>query len=411
MVARIRSGKSLKGAINYNEHKVKEAKAELLMAKGYSKDEDKLKFSDKLNRLQKLADLNTRVVTHCLHVSLNFDVSENLNKEKLQQIASQYMDKIGFGKQPFLVYEHHDAAHQHVHIVTTNIQSNGRRISLHNLGRIQSEKARKEIEITFGLVKAGDKQNKSSEPLQAIKLEKVIYGKTETKKAISNIVTAIVSQYKFSSLPELNAVLKQYNVIADRGAEDTRMFEKKGLQYSLLDEQGNKVGKPIKASSIYGKPILSNLESRYEANKEAKLPFKQRLKNKIDETLDKKQTKESFANELKDKGVSVVFRTNDQNFIYGITYVDHTTKSVFNGSELGKEYSAATIQGRIRRDTMLTEVPDTKITNQPSAQNYVSSNVQAQTQKKGLLDIFTQPSKTFHYLPYEFRKRKRKKRR
>jgi hypothetical protein len=167
MVARIRSGKSLKGAINYNENKVKEGKAELLMAKGYSKDADKLKFSDKVNRLQKLADLNTRVVTHCLHVSLNFDVSENLNKEKLRQIANEYMDKIGFGKQPFLIYEHHDAAHQHMHIVTTNIQSNGKRISLHNLGRVQSEKARKEIEISFGLVKAGDKQNKSLESLRA----------------------------------------------------------------------------------------------------------------------------------------------------------------------------------------------------------------------------------------------------
>ena len=290
MVARIRSGKSLKGAINYNEHKVKEGKAELLMAKGYSKDEDKLKFSDKVNRLQKLADLNTRVVTHCLHVSLNFDVSENLDKEKLQQIANEYMDKIGFGKQPFLVYEHHDAAHQHMHIVTTNIQSNGKRISLHNLGRVQSEKARKEIEITFGLVKAGDKQNKL-QPLQAIRLEKVLYGKAETKRAISNIVTAVVSQYKFASLPELNAVLKQYNVIADRGAEDTRMFEKRGLQYSVLDEQGNKIGKPIKASSIYGKPVLSNLESKYEANKEARQPFKQSLKNKIDEILNKKSDK------------------------------------------------------------------------------------------------------------------------
>jgi len=89
MVARIRSGKSLKSAINYNEHKVKEDKAELLMAHGYSKDEDKLKFSDKVNPLQKLADLNTRIVTHCLYVSLNFDVSENPDKEKLQQIATR----------------------------------------------------------------------------------------------------------------------------------------------------------------------------------------------------------------------------------------------------------------------------------------------------------------------------------
>jgi len=411
MVARIRSGKSLKGAINYNEHKVKEGKAELLMAKGFSKDAGYLKFNDKVNRLQKLANLNTRVVTHCLHISLNFDASENLNKEKLQQIANEYMDKISFGKQPFLVYEHRDAAHQHVHIVTTNIQSNGKRISLHNLGRLQSEKARKEIEINFGLVKAGDKKNKSLDSLQAIRLEKMLYGKVETKRAISNIVTSVVSQYKFASLPELNAVLMQYNVMADRGADNTRMFQKNGLQYSILDEQGNKVGKPIKASSIYGKPILSNLESKYEVNRVARLPFKQDLKNKIDLILDKNPTKQLFVNELKEKGVIVVFRTNDQNFIYGITYVDHTTKSVFNGSDLGKEYSAAGIRGRLDKPLTLAEGPNMKVANETSEKNYINYNLHVQTQKNSLLDIFTQPSKTFHHLPYEFRRRKRKKRR
>jgi len=411
MVARIRSDKSLKGAINYNEHKVKEGKAELLMAKGFSKDAEYLKFNDKVNRLQKLANLNTRVVTHCLHISLNFDASENLNKEKLQQIANEYMDKISFGKQPFLVYEHRDAAHQHVHIVTTNIQSNGKRISLHNLGRLQSEKARKEIEINFGLVKAGDKKNKSLDSLQAIRLEKMLYGKVETKRAISNIVTSVVSQYKFASLPELNAVLMQYNVMADRGADNTRMFQKNGLQYSILDEQGNKVGKPIKASSIYGKPILSNLESKYEVNRVARLPFKQDLKNKIDLILDKNPTKQLFVNELKEKGVIVVFRTNDQNFIYGITYVDHTTKSVFNGSDLGKEYSAAGIRGRLDKPLTLAEGANMKVANETSEKNYINYSLHVQTQKNSLLDIFTQPSKTFHHLPYEFRRRKRKKRR
>jgi hypothetical protein len=253
MVARIRSGKSLKGAINYNEHKVKESKGELILAKGYTKNIDQLKFNDKLNRLQKLADLNTRASTHCLHVSLNFDVTENISQEKLQQIAMTYMEKIGFGNQPFLVYQHHDAAHQHVHIVSTNIQKDGNRISMHNLGRVQSEKARKEIEISFGLVKAGDRQQKQLQPLKPINLQKAVYGKMETKRAISNIVSGVVSQYKYASLPELNAILKQYNVIADRGKEDTRMFEKKGLQYCLLDENGNKIGIPIKASSVYGR--------------------------------------------------------------------------------------------------------------------------------------------------------------
>ena len=101
---------------------------------------------------------------------------------------------------------------------------------------------------------------------------------------------------------------------------------------------------------------------------------------------------------------------NDQNFIYGITYVDHTTKSVFNGSDLGNEYSAAAIQERMQKEVLSTEVPNMKITNEPSERNYVSSNVHGQAYKNDLINILIEPSKTFHHLPYEFKKRKRKKR-
>lgn len=60
------------------------------------------------------------------------------------------MDKIGFGG---LVYQHHDAAHPHLHIVSTNIQEDGRRIGVHNLGNDQSEMTRKTISLSHREVK------------------------------------------------------------------------------------------------------------------------------------------------------------------------------------------------------------------------------------------------------------------
>jgi len=38
--------------------------------------------------------------------------------------------------------------------------------------------------------------------------------------------------------------------------------------------------------------------------------------------------------------MSVVFRTNDEGRIYGATFIDHEKKCVFNGSRLGREFSA-----------------------------------------------------------------------
>jgi hypothetical protein len=141
---------------------------------------------------------------------LNFDIAEKLEKEKLAEIAVVYMQKIGFAEQPFLVYQHKDAGHPHIHIISTNIQKNGKRISMHNIGRNQSTQARKEIEIIYQLVKA-EKQNVPQEN-KPLNVQRVVYGKSETKRGITNVLNEIVNKYKYTSLAELNAILKLYNV-------------------------------------------------------------------------------------------------------------------------------------------------------------------------------------------------------
>src|SRR4051795_9469405 len=165
------------------------------------------------------------------------------------------MQKIGFGEQPYLVYQHHDAGHPHLHIVTTNIKQDGKRIALHNLGQHQSMKASKEIEQEFDLVKALSKTRMRYE-LQPVNAQKVQYGKSETKRAITNVLDAVLPYYKYTSLAELNAILKLYNVVADRGSEQSRIYKNEGLVYHILNEQGEKIGIPIKASLIYNKPTL-----------------------------------------------------------------------------------------------------------------------------------------------------------
>src|SRR5882672_11261457 len=189
MVVKIMSGKDIKGALNYNEQKVREGVATCIQASMFWKDPDKLTFHEKLQRFLELNERNQRTKTNTIHISLNFAMTEHLSIDKLNAVASTYMDRIGFGEQPFLVYEHRDAAHQHVHIVSTLIQPSGRRIEIHNLGRNQSEKARKEIEKEFYLVPATRQQVDAITP--DLKVPKPTYGKSETFRSISNIVRYI----------------------------------------------------------------------------------------------------------------------------------------------------------------------------------------------------------------------------
>ena len=223
MVAKVNSGQNILGLLNYNENKVKEGVAKCIHENHFGCNVDRLTFKDKLKTFQNFINRNHRVTTKAVHISLNFDPSEKFEKETLNAIASKYMDKLGFGNQPYLVYEHFDAAHPHIHIVTTNIQADGKRITLYNIGRNQSETARKELEKEFGLIRAEGRKAKQEDTINAVDVKQAVYGKLETKRTICNAARFITKNYKYTSIPELNAALRQYNVMADLGKEGSQM--------------------------------------------------------------------------------------------------------------------------------------------------------------------------------------------
>jgi hypothetical protein len=344
MVCKVRSGKNIKGALNYNEQKVKEGVAECIGAANFVGEPQQLRFFDKLARFEQLIEKNARAKTNCVHISLNFDVSEKLNQTKLNEITGYYMDKIGLGDQPYLVYQHNDAAHPHLHIVTTNIQEDGKRISIHNLGKNQSETARKEIEDKYGLVKAG------STPKQDFhtNLNKAVYGRSETKRTIDNIVGEVMKRYRFSSLTEFNAVLRQYNVMADRGKEGMVMYKKNGLRFSLLDSKGNKVGVPIKASALYSRPTMKTLQNVFETNTLLKESHKERLTKVIESFFHatEKHTRANFCGYMKLYEINAMFREGKDGRVYGLTLIDNRKCAVFNGRDLGKGYSGQALMKR-----------------------------------------------------------------
>lgn len=339
MVAKIKTGRRLIGAINYNEHKVRSGKAELISAQGYLKEAQALTFDEKLGRLTDLTKRNERTKVNTLHVSLNFAIGENLPKETLERIADEYMMGLGFGEQPYLVYRHDDAGHPHLHIVSTNIQPDGARISFHLLANRASEQSRKQVENDFGLIRA-EQQRKVQKAIVPASLEKLTYGKAETKRAITNVVNEVLRTYKVTSVPELNAVLKALNVEADRGGKDSRMYEKNGLVYWALDNRGARIGVPIKASSIYGKPTMKTLQQRFTLNEVLRNSLKEPLKEKINTALSGHVSKSAFQQRLQAQNIDVLFRQNVDGRLYGVTFVDHSIKAVFNGSDLGKQYSA-----------------------------------------------------------------------
>lgn len=377
----------------------------------------------RLNRLLQQEALNGMVTRNSVHISLNFDPSEkDLSDSRLIEIAKFYMQGIGFSEQPFLIYEHLDAAHPHIHLVSTKVRSDGSRIDMHNIGRNQSENVRSVIERKFNLVRADESKLKVLHIPKAIDVTRVQYGQIETRRAIQNVLEQVLNSYNYVSLPQLNAILRQFNVMADRGSERSRMYIHKGLLYRLLDDQGNKVGVPIKASALYTKPTFRNLQQRFERNQALRKQLKAKAIYSIDRALKGKlEDMGDFKVLLQQQGIHLVFRSNTKGDVYGITYVDHKNKCVFNGSELGKQYSAKAILERVERhdlegiylglNTVLYK--RMQIVHANAEQYKVSGSfnhgIKILSIAKNPLEALFQVPRSADYIPKAFMKRKKKR--
>lgn len=393
MVARITTPASMQETLNYNEHKVKRGVAECIAENQFPLPVQRMNFYHKLKWLQERNDLNNRAKTKALHVSLNFDPSESLSNEKLVQIANDYMQRMGLGEQPYLVYRHYDAGHPHMHILATLIRENGSRIDTHNIARDRSEPARKAIEENHGLLRAERKAEKKEQiPAQ---LTKVIYGKSETKRSIANVLKNVIGVYNYTTLAELNAVLKGFGVMADRGSRDSFTYSKGGLLYRLLDRDGVPTGVPIKASTIAGKPTLASLEKRFTENRFDREIPRLTLQSTLDKILgEHPPTLASLIALLEKQNIATVLRQNAQGRIYGITLVDHRNKSVFNGSEIGKAYSIAGLFKQLNREPIL----------EPQLRNE-----QYSTLHTSLLEKLFQPEDELTETPRELKRKKKKR--
>jgi len=408
MVAVIKSPSSVHRPYNYNENKVKHGVAECLLAENYPMEEHQLSVSQKLNRLLNQIALNENVKRNSIHISLNFAPGEQLSKDTLCNIAKDYMEQIGFGEQPYLVYQHHDAGHPHLHIVSVTIRSDGSRINTQNIGRNQSEAARKSIEHKYGLVKAED-HKRNVFRLKPVSAERIMIGKTDIKRAITDVLDAVLNSYHYTSLPELNALLGLYNVTADRGAEDSRTYQHEGLYYRVLNDKGEKVGVPIKASEIYSNPGLKFLQKQFQVNLSKRNQHKQRLQNTINLAIANQRirTIQQLLAALKRDGVDLVLRKNKDDIIYGVTYVDHKTKCVFNGSAIGEKYSTNAIKERFA----LQASSDCKDKLSQSTAYKPEEGSEYSEMGEGVVDVLFQTEQSYEPVPWQLkRSRKGRKR-
>jgi len=337
MIAKIGRSSHLFGALSYNNLKIQQGKGEILLNHNMIETPDgKYSVAQLAKSFEPYLLANQNTEKHTLHISLNPDPLDQVSDEQFKQMAQQYMDDMGYGNQPFVVFKHTDIDRTHIHIVSVCVDESGKKIS-DKFEKIRSMKVCRELEKKFGLTDASKKESIKNNKIYT----PVNYLEGDIKSQIKSVIRHLPAHYQFHSLGEYNALLSLFNITVEKVEGELHGNFKQGLLYFPLDSEGKKGGNPIK-SSMFGKNAgMAALEKQFDKCKtEMKSSIKNILKSKITEVLQASKNIESFKNSLAKKGVDMVICRNDQGRIYGITFIDHTSKTVYNGSRLGKECSA-----------------------------------------------------------------------
>ena len=340
MVAKISYGSSLYGALAYNGEKVNEGVAKVLETnKVFSPADGGHDITACMQDF--LACMPSHVFTKkpVIHISLNPHPDDKLSDEQFSATALEYIEKMGYGNQPFVVYKHEDIDRHHLHIVTLAVDERGKKINDGN-NFYKSKRITREIERKYGLLPAEKQRVK-----EAFRLQKVRPKEGSFKKQLASVIKPAAKFYHCLSFKEYRALLSTYNICVEevKGEVDGKPYN--GLVYFATDDKGKKVSNPFK-SSLFGKAVgYEALQKSFKASKE-KLKEKHlapKTKAVVAGTLRNSATREDFRDNLYRKGIDVLFRENEEGRLYGITFIDHNNGCVVNGSRLGKELSANAI--------------------------------------------------------------------
>ena len=341
MIAKISATENLGGALGYNFKKVEKREASILLASElYQNGDGRYTMDEVFADMEALIPEKCRTKKMVFHCSLNPHPDEKLSDELLVQIAKEYIEALGYGKQPYIVFKHNDIAREHIHIVSLRVDCHGRKIN-DKFEKRRSKKITDSLERKFGLIPS----SKVTEKAVAEK-PKVDIGKGNIKGQVANVIRMVLGHYRFCSLGELNAILSAYNLAVEEIKTEFRGKKYDGLVYVPTDDKGGKISTPINASDIGRGVGYTTVQNRIQKSKQTVKPLIPTVRNKVLQAMrTSPQTEKDLRSRLEEQGLRVVIRKNDNGRIYGITFIDDEQGVAFNGSRLGKGYAANVFNG------------------------------------------------------------------
>ena len=336
MVAKISLGNSLYGALSYNGEKINKEKGRVLDTnKIYNDGSGNIDIHRAFEDFKRWMPQHTRAEKTMMHISLNPHPDDRLSEMQYTQLAHEYMEKMGFAEMPYIIVKHEDIDRHHIHIVALRVRPDGSCISDKN-NFYRSKEITRELERKYGLHTAERQKITPDMPI------KKIDPSGDIKRQVANTVKMVGMRYKFQTIGEYNAILGLYNIRCEQTDGRVNGREYHGLVYFATDDNGKTIASPFKASRLGKFASRTAIDGRMERAKD-KIDIRQ-TKQTVSEAMAESSGKDDFIAKLKERNIDLILRYTDTGRIYGATFIDHNTGTVLNGSRLGKEFSANSLE-------------------------------------------------------------------
>ena len=359
MVAIIKTGRSIYGALAYNEKKVEQGDAVSLGVVNSLARAIKQALTEKAKMLQDLADRNQRTKRNSVHITLSFAKDDKLDAAQLREITKDYLEGIGFGDQPAYIYRHRDTNNDHIHIVTTNITREGKRIDDSFVGATKSEVIRKKIEESYNLVKA-EEQGKAKDTAQRLAKMTAPQGedRAELRAYARYTIRDTLTAYKPGTIGELNALLKDRDLkVRQEKGQTPGGSDWRGYSIVRTDARtGQENSAAIKASKVFEKGWGVKLEKTLAANAGNATKILGQVKGKVrDAFADGRSSTADMTAALNNNGIRIVHHHTAEGRRFGLHYIDEQSGHVFKASQVGRKFTATEWNRREQTNTLNLE--------------------------------------------------------
>jgi len=304
MIVKILSASRTFNAVRYNTDKIDRNHGELMKIRNFGiiGNGFDLKPQEVKNYLAAFSLSNPRITKPQFHATISCKGRET-SKEELTDLAEKWLIKMGYGENPYLIVFHSDTPNNHVHLVSTRVGLDGKKINDH----FEKRRAQEHLKELLG----------------------------QNKQQIDASELTQLEAYQFKTLAQFRLVLERAGYHPRIRDEQLQVYRKGELLKSYpLEELKQQM-----AQTNYNEARLLKLQAilhKYQRSTDLTLvPEYRVLAGERQGELTGYHS--ALSRMMHQKfGVEFVFHFKDDKPPYGYTIIDHVGQQVYKGSELMK---------------------------------------------------------------------------